>query len=84
MCALQVCPDSDATLEVMSQLGRWGEHSLLRCFQDAIRAVWAAEGRCTPLEFARQATHWRQIRRRVLVVSCSTHQSLILEGPMVC
>lgn len=83
MCALQLCPDSDATLEVMSQLGRWGEHSLLRCFQKAIRAVWAGEGRCTPLEFARQVTYWRRIRRRVLEVSRTTHQSLTMVVPML-
>ena len=83
MRALQLCPDSEATLEVMSQLGCWGEHSLLRCFQDAIRAVWAAEGKAVPVNFARQETHWRRIGRRVLVVSRIAHE-FFLGHPFLC
>ncbi|KAL3131971.1 hypothetical protein ABBQ38_007666 [Trebouxia sp. C0009 RCD-2024] len=59
--ASQLSPGSEASLDVVAQLGHWGFFPLLRCFVRDIRAVLAAHGSPLPPDFARLVTECRRV-----------------------
>ena len=65
---LQLCPESCASIEVMTQLGQWGRCFLLKTFMRNVRAVLEAEGKAVPMALIEHFCQWQSVRRTTFLV----------------